>query len=298
MEKVLVIVGQTAVGKTSMSIKLAKHLNGEIINGDAMQVYKGLNIVTDKIKKEQMQGVPHHLFDLKEIHEDYNVDEYQQNIRKVIFEVSSRNKLPIIVGGTGLYVKAALYDYNFAKEDVSSKEVEELYKDKSNDELYEMLLQIDPKSCETIHKNNRRRVLRALAIYQATGKSKSEIIDEQKHEQLYDSIIIGLTLEKDIINDKIDKRIEEMFDEGLIEEVKNNKTTSTASKAIGYKEVTSYLNNEISLDEAKQLMKIHTHQYAKRQRTWFKNQLPVHFVNNDDKAFDNILDIINTKWSK
>lgn len=298
MEKVLVIVGQTAVGKTSMSIKLAKHLNGEIINGDAMQVYKGLNIVTDKIKKEQMQGVPHHLFDLKEIHEDYNVDEYQQNIRKVISEVSSRNKLPIIVGGTGLYVKAALYDYNFAKEDVSSKEVEELYKDKSNDELYEMLLQIDPKSCETIHKNNRRRVLRALAIYQATGKSKSEIIDEQKHEQLYDSIIIGLTLEKDIINDKIDKRIEEMFDEGLIEEVKNNKTTSTASKAIGYKEVTSYLNNEISLDEAKQLMKIHTHQYAKRQRTWFKNQLPVHFVNNDDKAFDNILDIINTKWSK
>lgn len=298
MEKVLVIVGQTAVGKTSMSIKLAKHLNGEIINGDAMQVYKGLNIVTDKIKKEQMQGVPHHLFDLKEIHEDYNVDEYQQNIRKVISEVTSRNKLPIIVGGTGLYVKAALYDYNFAKEDVSSREVEELYKDKSNDELYEMLLQIDPKSCETIHKNNRRRVLRALAIYQATGKSKSEIIDEQKHEQLYDSIIIGLTLEKGIINDKIDKRIEEMFDEGLIEEVKNNKTTSTASKAIGYKEVTSYLNNEISLDEAKQLMKIHTHQYAKRQRTWFKNQLPVHFINNDEKAFDNILDIINTKWSK
>lgn len=298
MEKVLVIVGQTAVGKTSMSIKLAKHLNGEIINGDAMQVYKGLNIVTDKIKKEQMQGVPHHLFDLKEIHEDYNVDEYQQNIRKVISEVTSRNKLPIIVGGTGLYAKAALYDYNFAKEDVSSREVEELYKDKSNDELYEMLLQIDPKSCETIHKNNRRRVLRALAIYQATGKSKSEIIDEQKHEQLYDSIIIGLTLEKGIINDKIDKRIEEMFDEGLIEEVKNNKTTSTASKAIGYKEVTSYLNNEISLDEAKQLMKIHTHQYAKRQRTWFKNQLPVHFINNDEKAFDNILDIINTKWSK
>ena len=298
MEKVLVIVGQTAVGKTSMSIKLAKHLNGEIINGDAMQVYKGLNIVTDKIKKEQMQGVPHHLFDLKEIHEDYNVDEYQQNIRKVISEVASRNKLPIIVGGTGLYVKAALYDYNFAKEDVSSREVEELYKDKSNDELYEMLLQIDPKSCETIHKNNRRRVLRSLAIYQATGKSKSEIIDEQKHEQLYDSIIIGLTLEKGIINDKIDKRIEEMFDEGLIEEVKNNKTTSTASKAIGYKEVTSYLNNEISLDEAKQLMKIHTHQYAKRQRTWFKNQLPVHFINNDEKAFDNILDIINTKWSK
>ena len=298
MEKVLVIVGQTAVGKTSMSIKLAKHLNGEIINGDAMQVYKGLNIVTDKIKKEQMQGIPHHLFDLKEIHEDYNVDEYQSNIRKIISEVTSRNKLPIIVGGTGLYVKAALYDYNFANEEISNKEVEELFKDKSNEELYEMLLNVDPESCKTIHKNNRRRVLRALAIYNATGKTKSEIINEQKHEQLYDSIIIALDLDKQVINEKIDKRIDEMFEEGLIEEVKNNKTTSTASKAIGYKEVTSYLNNEISLQEAKDLMKIHTHQYAKRQRTWFKHQLPVRFVNNDEKAFETILDIINENWSK
>lgn len=298
MEKVLVIVGQTAVGKTSMSIKLAKHLNGEIINGDAMQVYKGLNIVTDKIKKEQMQGIPHHLFDLKEIHEDYNVDEYQSNIRKVISEVTSRNKLPIIVGGTGLYVKAALYDYNFADEEISNKEVEELYKDKSNEELYEMLLNVDPKSCKTIHKNNRRRVLRALAIYNATGKTKSEIINEQKHEQLYDSIIIALDLDKQVINEKIDKRIDEMFEEGLIEEVKNNKTTSTASKAIGYKEVTSYLNNEISLQESKDLMKIHTHQYAKRQRTWFKHQLPVRFVNNDEKAFETILNIINENWQK
>ena len=298
MEKVLVIVGQTAVGKTSMSIKLAKHLNGEIINGDAMQVYKGLNIVTDKIKKEQMQDVPHHLFDLKEIHEDYNVDEYQRNIRKVISEISSRGKLPIIVGGTGLYVKAALYDYNFANEEIPNKEVEELYKDKSNDELYEMLINVDPESCKTIHKNNRRRVLRALAIYNATGKTKSEIINEQKNEQLYDSIIIALDLDKQIINDKIDKRIEEMFEEGLIEEINTNKTTSTASKAIGYKEVTSYLNNEISLQEAKDLMKIHTHQYAKRQRTWFKHQLPVNFVNNDENAFDVILDIINNIWTK
>lgn len=296
MEKVLVIVGQTAVGKTSMSIKLAKHLNGEIINGDAMQVYKGLNIVTDKIKKEQTQNVVHHLFDLKEINEDYSVEEYQSNIRKVIKEVASKGKLPIIVGGTGLYVKAALYDYNFSKEEISNKEVEELYKDKSNEELYEMLLNLDPKSCETIHKNNRRRVLRALAIYNSTGKTKSDMIDEQKHELLYDSIIIALDLDKQIINDKIDKRIEEMFDEGLIDEVKNNPTTSTASKAIGYREVKDYLDGNISLQEAKSLMKIHTHQYAKRQRTWFKHQLPVHFVNNDENAFNNILNIINDNW--
>lgn len=296
-EKVLVIVGQTAVGKTSMSLKLASFLNGEIINGDAMQVYKNLNIVTDKIKKEKMGNIPHHLFDIKDINEDYSVEEYQGNIRKVISEVNSSNKLPIIVGGTGLYVKATLYDYTFEKQEISNKEVEEKYKDYSNEQLYEMLLKIDPKSCETIHKNNRRRVLRAIAIYETSGKSKSETIDNQKHEMLYDAIIICLTLDKEIINKKIDIRIEEMFDEGLIDEVKNNPTTSTASKAIGYREVKDYLDGLISLDEAKNLMKVHTHQYAKRQRTWFRNQLPVHFINNDENAFENIMNIIKEKWS-
>lgn len=297
MEKVLVIVGQTAVGKTAMSIKLAKHLNGEIINGDAMQVYKDLNIVTDKITKEKMQGVPHHLLDIKTIDEDYSVEEYQGNIRKVISEVSSRGKLPIIVGGTGLYVKAALYDYTFEKQEISNKEVEEKYKDYTNDELYEILKRIDPKSCESIHKNNRRRVLRAIGIYEASGTTKSEIIGKQKHEQLYDSIIICLQLDKETINKKIDNRIEEMFNEGLIEEVRTHKTNTTASKAIGYKEVISYLNDEISLDEAKELMKVHTHQYAKRQRTWFRTQLDVNFVDNDENAFKTIIDIIKEKWS-
>ena len=297
MEKVLVIVGQTAVGKTAMSIKLAKHLNGEIINGDAMQVYKDLNIVTDKITKEKMQGVPHHLLDIKTIDDDYSVEEYQGNIRKVISEVSSRGKLPIIVGGTGLYVKAALYDYTFEKQEISNKEVEEKYKDYTNDELYEILKRIDPKSCESIHKNNRRRVLRAIGIYEASGTTKSEIIGKQKHEQLYDSIIICLQLDKETINKKIDNRIEEMFNEGLIEEVRTHKTNTTASKAIGYKEVISYLNDEISLDEAKELMKVHTHQYAKRQRTWFRTQLDVNFVDNDENAFKTIIDIIKEKWS-
>ena len=296
-EKVLVIVGQTAVGKTSMSLKLASFLNGEIINGDAMQVYKNLNIVTDKIKKEKMGNIPHHLFDIKEIDEDYSVEEYQGNIRKVISEVTNNNKLPIIVGGTGLYVKATLYDYTSEKQEISNREIEEKYNNYSNEELYDILLKIDPKSCETIHKNNRRRVLRAIAIYETSGVSNSSNIENQKHEMLYDAIIICLTLDKEIINNKIDQRIEEMFDEGLIEEVKNNPTTSTASKAIGYREVSDYLNGLISLDEAKQLMKIHTHQYAKRQRTWFKNQLPVHFVNNDENAYETIMNIIKEKWS-
>lgn len=296
MEKVIVIIGQTAVGKTAMSIKLAKALNTEIINGDAMQVYKGLNIVTDKIKKEQMQGITHHLLDIKSIDENYSVEEYQQNIRKVISQINNKGKIPIIVGGTGLYVKAALFDYTFQKEEISNKEVEEFYKDKSNDELYDLLKFLDPKSAESIHKNNRRRVLRAIAIYNSTGTKKSDIIENQKHEMLYDALLIGLDLDKNIINAKIDKRIEEMFDEGLIEEVKLNKTNTTASKAIGYKEVSSYLNNEISLDQAKELMKIHTHQYAKRQRTFFKNQFEINWVNNDEFAFDKIKELIKSKW--
>ena len=298
MEKVLVIVGQTAVGKTSMSIKLAKALNGEIINGDAMQVYKELNIVTDKIKEEKMENIPHHLLNIKSIDEDYSVEEYQHNIRKVISEITNKGKLPIIVGGTGLYVKAALYDYCFEKQEVSNKEIEEKYKDYSNDELYEMLLKYDSKSAESIHKNNRRRVLRAIGIYETTGNKKSDIIEKQNHEMLYDAIIISLTLDKEIINNKIDQRIEEMFNEGLIEEVKNNPTTTTASKAIGYKEVSDYLNGLTTLQETKELMKVHTHQYAKRQRTWFKHQFPVHFVNNDENAFDNIINIINNQWTK
>ena len=168
-EKVLVIVGQTAVGKTSMSLKLASFLNGEIINGDAMQVYKNLNIVTDKIKKEKMGNIPHHLFDIKEIDEDYSVEEYQGNIRKVISEVTSSNKLPIIVGGTGLYVKASLYDYSFVETDTT----ENKYDGFTNDELYEMLKAKDPKSAEKFHANNRKRIIRSLEIVDYTGQAKS-----------------------------------------------------------------------------------------------------------------------------
>lgn len=297
MEKVIVIIGQTAVGKTSMSVKLAKHLNTQIINGDAMQVYKELNIVTDKIKEEKMEGIKHHLLNIKSINEDYCVEEYQNNIRKVIKQINDNNQIPIIVGGTGLYIKATLFDYTFAKESISNKEVEEFYKDKTNEELYEILLNLDPESAKSIHKNNRRRVLRAIAIYNSTGMKKSSIIENQNHQLLYDALIIGLDMEKEVINAKIDKRIEEMFDEGLVEEIKNNKTNTTASKAIGYKEVSAYLNNEISIEQAKELMKIHTHQYAKRQRTFFKNQFDVNWVINNEKAFDNIIKLIKDKWN-
>ena len=366
MEKVIVILGQTAVGKTSMSIKLAKALNSEIINGDAMQVYKEFNILTDKITNQKQENIPHHLLNIKSIKENYNVDEYQHNIRKIIKQLNQKNIIPIVVGGTGLYIKAALYDYTFLKENISNIEMEKLYQDKTNDELYEMLLKIDKEAALKIHKNNRRRVIRALSIYketgqtkteiltnqkheliydaliiglyldkeqinqqidkridemfknnvieevknnitdstaskaigyQETGQTKTEILTNQKHELIYDALIIGLYLDKEQINQQIDKRIDEMFKNNVIEEVKNNITDSTASKAIGYQEISKYLKNELSLDETISLMKIHTHQYAKRQKTFFKNQFAdMIWIKNDENALNTILKIINDKW--
>ncbi|MDY2889604.1 MAG: tRNA (adenosine(37)-N6)-dimethylallyltransferase MiaA [Candidatus Caccosoma sp.] len=293
MKKIIVIVGQTAVGKTAISIKLAKKIDGEIINGDALQVYKGLNIVTDKIKEEEKQGVVHHLLDFKDVNENYSVQEYQKNIRQVIDLVLSKNKVPIIVGGSGLYIKAALYDYNFEEQQATNIDIEKEYQDYTNQQLHDYLTTIDPLSAKEIHVNNRRRILRAIAIYKESGKTKSEIIATQEHKMLYDCLLIGLTLPKEILNERIDKRIDMMFDEGLIAEIKSCPYETTATKAIGFKEVRSYLNNEITLDEAKELMKIHTHQYAKRQNTWFKHQFDVNWINNDENALDKIIELYN-----
>ncbi len=296
MQKVIVIVGQTAVGKTNLSEKLALLINGEIINGDAMQVYKQLNIVTAKIAKEDMVNVPHHLFDIKNIDENYSVEQYQENIRNVINDVLKRGKTPIIVGGTGLYIKAALYDYNFDKVEISNADIEKKYQDFDNEQLYKYLQTIDKESSLTIHPNNRRRVLRAIAIYETTGKSKSDTIKSQEHKMLYDALIFGLYLPKEKLIENINIRVDQMIKDGLIEEIKNNPTTSTASKAIGFKEINNYLQGQTSLQEAIELIKIHTRQYAKRQMTWFKNQFNVNWILNDDKAIENIQTIIeNTK---
>ena len=207
MKKIIVIVGQTAVGKTAISIKLAKKLDGEIINGDALQVYKGLNIVTDKIKEEEKQGVVHHLLSFKDVNENYSVQEYQKNIRQVIDLVLSKNKVPIIVGGSGLYIKAALYDYNFEEQQATNLDIEKEYQDYTNQQLHDYLTTIDPLSAKEIHVNNRRRILRAIAIYKESGKTKSEIIATQEHKMLYDCLLIGLTLPREILNERIDKRI-------------------------------------------------------------------------------------------
>ncbi len=291
MNKILVIVGPTAVGKTRYSIELAKLLDGEIINGDALQVYQGLDIITDKISDSSMDNIPHHLFSFLPIDKNYSVADYQKNIRLKIKEVQSRNKTPIIVGGTGLYIKAALYDYNFDEQNDDFHEKFALkYQDIDNQTLYEHLVKIDPESAKILHPNNRRRVLRAIEIYETSGSTKSKQISNQKHELLYDCVFVGLTLDKEKLNENINLRVEQMFENGVVDEVKNNKTTSTASNAIGYHSIENYLNGLISLEQCKEEIKTKTRQYRKRQMTWLKHQFDVKWF---DVSINSPLEIYN-----
>lgn len=297
MDRVIVIVGPTGVGKTKLSIELAKRYNGEIINGDSMQVYKEMSIGTAKIKEEEKEGIPHHLFSILSINESNSIYEFQSLVRNKIKEITARNKLPIIVGGTGLYLKACLYDYEFIESKESSNLVKK-YENLTNEELHNVLLNLDKESADKIHFNNRRRVLRAIEICLENGESKSNLEAKQEHKLLYDAVVIGLTLDRSLLHNIQDKRVDKMMEEGLLEEVKlliNNKDfyNNTASQAIGYKEFIPYFNNEITLDEAINQIKIHTHQYAKRQYTFFRHQLNVNWVEVDLNNFDKTIETAN-----
>ena len=296
MQKVIVIVGPTGVGKTKLSIELAKRYNGEIINGDSMQIYKEMNIGTAKIKYEEKEGIPHHLFSILSINESNSIYDFQKLVRNKIEEIASRNKLPIIVGGTGLYLKACLYDYEF-KESNDNSELMKKYENYTNEELHNILKELDLESASKIHFNNRRRVLRAIEIY-LSGESKSSVEAKQEHKLIYDAIIIGLTMDRNKLHQVQDTRVDQMIEEGLIKEVEtiiNNPyfINSTASQAIGYKEFIPYFNKEIDLNNAIEQVKIHTHQYAKRQYTFFKNQLNVNWVEVDLNNFNKTIKIVN-----
>ena len=287
MKKVIVIVGPTGVGKTKLSIELAKKLNGEIINADSTQIYKKLDIATAKVKENEKEGIPHHLIDIKNINEDYTVYDYQRDCREKINEICLKNRTPILVGGTGLYVKAALYDYKFNEENKF-----ENFDNLTNDELYEKLLFVDPKT--EIHKNNRKRVIRSLNYFYNNGIPQSE---NQKTEKiLFDCIFIGLTTDREILYNLINKRVDYMLDEGLINEATNIYKTNIRSKAvmtpIGYKELFDYFEKNISLEEAVSLIKQRSRRYAKRQYTWFKNQMDINWFNVDLENFNNTVDEI------
>ena len=286
MNKVIVITGPTAVGKTKLSIELAKRYNGEIINADAVQVYKGLDIGSAKVTEEEKAGIPHHLFDIKEVDEEYTIYHYQKDCRKLIKEVQGRGKTPILVGGTGLYIKAALYDYKLTEEKETNT-----YDNLTNEELYNKLLEVDKDI--VIDKNNRRRLIRAINYYKENNKS---INTNTTNKLLYDAIFIGLTTDRRILYDKINNRVDIMIKEGLLNEVKafydKNIRTKPLLNAIGYREIYSYFDGNISLEEAVNKIKQNSRHYAKRQYTFFNHQLPIVWFETNYNNFNNTIEKI------
>ena len=293
MRKVIVIVGPTGVGKTKLSIELAKKLDGEIISGDSVQVYKRMDIGSAKVKEEEKENITHYLLDIKEIEEDYSVYDFQQEVRGKIEEISNRGKTPILVGGTGLYLKAALYDYEFNKEEEKLED----YKELTNQEAYDLLVSLDPKEASKLHPNNRVRVLRTLNIIKSANMSKTELLAKQEHKLLYDVSFIGLTSSRENVYTRINKRVDIMVQEGLIDEVRElyneyKDCNYSSLKAIGYKELFEYFKGNLTLEESLELIKKKTRNYAKRQYTWFNNQFDVKWFETDFNNFTNTVNAV------
>lgn len=277
MKKVLVIVGPTGVGKTAFSIELAKQFQTEIISGDSIQIYRGLDIGSGKVTKEEMEGIPHHLIDEKDPNESYTVVDFQQEARSWMEQID----FPMIVGGTGLYLKACLYDYIFEKE--SSSPIEPELETYSNEELYKMLVESDPIQAQKIHPNNHHRLLRSLTIQKRSGVTQSELIEKQSHQPIYDAFVVGCTMPREQLYQRIDARVEKMFQEGLVEEVKQllekgYTFSDPGLRGIGYQEFQPYFLGECSLEKVKEEIQKHSRQYAKRQYTWFHHQMDVHWM--------------------
>lgn len=280
--KVIAIVGPTAVGKTSLSIDLAKRFNGEIISGDSMQVYRGLDIGTAKVTLEEQAGVLHHLIDVRDIDQSYSAADFQQAAREVIQEITDRGKVPIVVGGTGLYIQSLLWDYKLGSEgervDESLREkYEAIAEAEGNEALWKLLQAKDPLAAEKIHYNNRKKMIRALEVFELTGHSILEPKEQPK--ELYDSFLIGLNTERTRLYRRINERVDLMVEQGVLEEARQLAKTPEvqAAQGIGYKEFFPYFSGECSLDSAIEEVKLHSRRYAKRQLTWFRNRMSVHW---------------------
>lgn len=292
MRKVLVIVGPTASGKSSFGIKCAKAFNGEIISGDSIQIYKGLDI--GSAKQLDTEDIPHYLIDIKDPKDNYSVKEFQEKGRELIEDISNRDKLPIIVGGTGLYIKALLYDYVFYDEE----EKDEPYDELSNEEIYEILKKEDPKALEKIHINNRKRLVRALNILRKHHEGISDIKDRQEHKILYDAKIIGLTLDRDLLYKRIEERVDQMINDGLLTEIKGLLDSAInfndqSMQGIGYKEFKDYFEGNAELNECIDKVKVNTKHFAKRQYTWFNNQMDMNWYEDQDKALKDVEEWLN-----
>ena len=283
MKKVLVIAGPTASGKSSFAVTAAQRFGGEIISGDSIQVYRGMNIGSGKVTPEETCGIPHHLIDILNPDQPYSVSDFQKAARKAMEQIA----FPIICGGTGLYLKACLYDYDFEEEvqEADDSDLEAM----DNESLHALLAETDPESAEKIHPNNRRRVIRALQIQRRTGHVKSEIEASQKHEPVYDFFIAGCTMDRSVLYERINARVESMFEAGLEAEVRGLLAEGVtfadpAMKGIGYREFEPYFRGECTIEEVKAEIQKHSRNYAKRQYTWLNHQMPVHWFAVSDPA--------------
>lgn len=308
-EPLIILTGPTAVGKTKLSISLAKAIDGEIISADSMQVYRGMDIGSAKIKKEEMQGVPHYLIDVLEPQEEFHVVKFQQMAKEAMQKIRAKGKIPIVVGGTGFYIQALLYDIDFTeneKDDAYRRQLEQLAKEKGAAYLHDMLRQVDEKSAEEIHENNVKRVIRALEFYHQTGKKISEHNEEERgKESSYDFCYFVLNDERQKLYERIDRRIDEMVEEGLIEEVCTLKAQGftrdmVSMQGLGYKEILDYLDGKTTLEEAIYILKRDTRHFAKRQITWFRRERDVIWVEKEQFRYEeeNMLEFLIEKIRK
>lgn len=305
-KQVLVIVGPTAVGKTKLSIEIAKQIESEIISGDSMQIYEGMDIGTGKVTETEMNGIAHYMLDIKKPYETYSVAQFQTDVEHHIQQINEKEKLPILVGGSGLYINAVLYHYEFAhrqRDDQVTKQLEERLKKEGNLTLYEELQKIDATQAAKIHPNNYRRVIRALEIFYTTGLTMTEIHAKQKKTPKYNHLLIGLEMERPLLYESINQRVDDMIADGLVDEVKllydSGYSNAQSMKAIGYKELIPYITGESSLEECVTLLKRNSRRYAKRQYTWFKNQMEVDWFTVDRNTFSNtVTDVMQYIYEK
>lgn len=300
MKKVIVIVGPTAVGKTALSIEIAQKFNGEVISGDSMQVHIGMDIGTAKVKPYEMKSIPHHLIDCIHPDEAYTVAQFQTDVRQCIEDIHGRGHVPIIVGGSGLYIESALYNFTFSeqkRDKVFTANMEKIIEEKGIEPLFARLKEIDPEQAARIHPNNHRKVIRALEVYQTTGKTMREIQKENQPKLLYDTLFIGLEMDRPQLYERINHRVDVMMDAGLVEEVERlllqGYRTEKSMKAIGYKEIIEYIDGHVTKEDAILKLQRNSRRFAKRQYTWFKNRLPVHWYNITDGVPPEISNNIN-----
>lgn len=305
MEKkipLVILAGPTAVGKTALSIELAKALNGEIISADSMQVYRRMDIGTAKITEEEMQGVPHHLIDICEPTEEWNVMRFVKESERLIREIHERGHVPIVAGGTGFYIHALAYGAEFEEEETASELRKEL-EQWSTDNLHNKLKELDPVSAEKIHPNNRKRVIRAVEYAMDTGRPISELNERLKQkESPYALCYLVLNLPREILYERIEKRIDIMLEQGLVDEVRKLKDegcdrSMVSMKGLGYKEILAYLDGECSLDEAVTILKRDTRHFAKRQLTWWRGEAEAIFLEKtpEETLLERAVDMVRIK---